>query len=133
MTWFVWRTGTGFRSRCRPWILLAAAIGCSAGPAKAGESPPPADDRLERVGRQADGRTVLPVNQVVTPLGTQVELPGLRPQALALSPNGQLLAVSGKTAEVLILDPATGAMRQRVAIRTGSCGEHARRCDRESH
>ena len=54
---------------------------------------------------------MLPVNQVVTPLGTQVELPGLRPQALALSPNGQLLAVSGKTAEVLILDPATGAVR----------------------
>ena len=79
-----------------------------------------AGDSLERVGRQEDGRTVLPVNQVITPLGTQVELPGLRPQTLALSPDGRLLAVSGKTAEVLILDPATGAVRQRVAIRAGS-------------
>ena len=79
-----------------------------------------AGDSLERVGRQADGRTVLPVNQVVTPLGTQVELPGLRPQAMALSPDGRLLAVSGKTSEVLILDPATGAVRQRVAIRAGN-------------
>ncbi|MCU0876028.1 MAG: YncE family protein, partial [Pirellulaceae bacterium] len=112
--------GTAFRSRCQSWILVAAALYCSAAGATAGESPPRADDRLERVGRQADGRTVLPVNQVVTPVGAQVELPGLRPQALALSPNGQLLAVSGKTAEVLILDPATGAVRQRVAIRTGS-------------
>nr|MCU0980862.1 YncE family protein [Pirellulaceae bacterium] len=112
--------GTAFRSRCQSWILVAAALYCSAAGATAGESPPRADDRLERVGRQADGRTVLPVNQVVTPVGTQVELPGLRPQALALSPNGQLLAVSGKTAEVLILDPATGAVRQRVAIRTGT-------------
>jgi YVTN family beta-propeller protein len=101
-------------------ILLAAAVCGLAASGAAGKSPPPAGDGAERVGRQADGRTVLPVNQVVTPLGRQVELPGMRPQALALSPDGRLLAISGKTAEVVILDPATGAVRQRVAIRTGS-------------
>ena len=113
------RAGTGPRSPCRFVILLAAAICGLAAQAAAAESPP-AGGSLERVGRQEDGRTVLPVNQVITPLGTQVELPGLRPQTLALSPDGRLLAVSGKTAEVLILDPASGAVRQRVAIRAGN-------------
>jgi YVTN family beta-propeller protein len=56
------------------------------------------------------------MNQVVTPAGRQVPLPGLRPQALALSPDGRLLAVSGKTSELVILDPATGKIRQRVDL-----------------
>jgi DNA-binding beta-propeller fold protein YncE len=45
-----------------------------------------------------------------------VDFAGLRPQAIALSPDGRLLAVSGKTSEVVLLDPATGAIRQRVAL-----------------
>jgi YVTN family beta-propeller protein len=69
----------------------------------------------EPVGRFGD-RFVTPVNQIVTPAGKQVELPGLRPQALALSANGRLLAVSGRTSEILILDPASGEIRQRVAL-----------------
>lgn len=59
---------------------------------------------------------MLPVNQVVTPAGTQVPLAGLRPQALGLSPDGRLLAVSGKTSEVVILDPGSGEILQRVDL-----------------
>ncbi len=70
----------------------------------------------ERVGRTPGGRTVLPVHQVLTPAGRQVDLGGLRPQALALSPDGRRLAVSGKTSELLILDPADGTIRQRVTL-----------------
>lgn len=70
----------------------------------------------ERVGRSSPSRTVLPVNQVVTARGLQVDLAGMRPQALALSPDGRLLAVSGKTSELLILDPATGAIIKRVPL-----------------
>jgi len=84
------------------------------GPACRKEPPPPPD--TETVGVKEAGRTVLPVNQVVTPAGVQVPLPGLRPQALALSPNGRLLAVSGKTHELVVLDPASGAVRQRVVL-----------------
>src|SRR5689334_17956574 len=40
----------------------------------------------EWVGRAGTNRIVTPVNQVLTPYGRQVELPGLRPQAIALSP-----------------------------------------------
>jgi len=70
----------------------------------------------EFVGRRGTNRVVTPVNQVLTPFGRQVELPGMRPQALALSPNGKLLAVAGKTSEVVIVDPVTGEIRQRVAL-----------------
>jgi YVTN family beta-propeller protein len=74
----------------------------------------PAD--LEHVGPSGPNRTVVPVNQVVVPAGRQIPLPGLRPQALALSTDGKLLAVSGKTSDLIILDPATGEFRQRVDL-----------------
>ena len=86
---------------------------------------------LEMVGRKDDGRVVLPVSQTLTPAGVQVELPGLRPQVLKLSPDGQLLAVSGKSHELIILDPTTGKILQRVAmpseeadIGTGAISSH---------
>ena len=50
---------------------------------------PPAN---EVVGRSGAERTVTPVNQITTPAGQQLNLPGLRPQAVALSPDGALLA-----------------------------------------
>ncbi len=77
----------------------------------------------ETVGHRDAQRLVLPVNQVVTPLGRQVELAGLRPQGLALSPDGRTLVVSGKTSELLVLDPATGEIRQRVGLPNASLNE----------
>ena len=40
----------------------------------------------DQVGRVAASRYVTPTGQVLTPAGTQVELPGMRPQALAMCP-----------------------------------------------
>ena len=40
----------------------------------------------------------------------------MRPQGIALSPNGKLLAVSGKTSEVMILEPRSGKILQHVAL-----------------
>jgi YVTN family beta-propeller protein len=68
----------------------------------------------EKVGYQKDRRVVLPVNQVLTPAGKQVQLPGIRPQGLALDPTGRLLITSGKTRELVVVDPATGAIRQQL-------------------
>ncbi|MCA9233942.1 MAG: phosphoesterase [Planctomycetales bacterium] len=59
---------------------------------------------------------ITPVNQVVTPYGRVVELPGLRPQAVALSPDGSLLVTSGKTGELIVVDPQTAEIRQRVGF-----------------
>ena len=67
--------------------------------------PEPSSDQ---VGRLADGRQMTPVNQTLTPYGTFVDLPGLRPQALAQSFDGRHLYVSGKTSELLVLDAVTG-------------------------
>ena len=79
-------------------------------------APPAPGSTTELVGRSGTNRTVLPVNQVVTPLGRQVDLPGLRPQGIALSPDGRMLIVSGKTSELVVLDPVIGTVRQRVAL-----------------
>jgi DNA-binding beta-propeller fold protein YncE len=53
---------------------------------------------------------------VLTPAGRVVELPGLRPQALALSPDGRLLVTAGKSSELVVVEPGTGAIRQRGAL-----------------
>ena len=68
----------------------------------------------EHVGRHGTNRIVLPVNQVVTPYGRQVELPGLRPQVLALSPDGKRLVTSGKSSELWIVDPEKGDVVEKV-------------------
>ncbi len=70
----------------------------------------------EPVGRASPQRYITPIHQVLTPAGIQVELPGMRPQAVALSPDGRLLATSGKTQELALINPQTGAIRQRVTL-----------------
>lgn len=70
----------------------------------------------ESVGPAGTNRWYTPANQILTPAGRQVELPDLRPQALALSPDGKLLVTSGKTPHLVVLDPVTGHTRQLVAL-----------------
>src|SRR5215208_3197407 len=72
----------------------------------------------EQVGRAADGRIITPVNQLLTPFGRQVEVPGMRPQAVALSPNGKLIVTAGNVHELIVIDPVAGAVRQRVPLPT---------------
>jgi len=70
-----------------------------------------------------NNRTVTPVNQLLTPIGKIIELPGLRPQALALAPDGKILVTSGKTSELVVINPATGEIRQRVELPSDQQGE----------
>ena len=72
----------------------------------------------ETVGPQASGG-VTPVNQRLTPAGAQLLLPGMRPQAIALSPDGKLLVTSGIQHDLVVIDPANGQIRQRVALPQG--------------
>jgi len=99
------------------WGLALFLAGCARPPSQSTFA------TSERVGRAGRNRVVTPVNQVLTPYGVQVELPGLRPQAMALSPNRLLLAVSGKSSEVVIMDPLTGRIRQRVALPSDQANE----------
>ena len=93
-----------------PWLWLWPLLACQV------SATDPANNfgaTTETVGRHAEGLES-PVNQLVTSAGRLVELPGVRPNALALSPDGQLLVTAGRTHELLVLTPATGAILQRV-------------------
>ncbi len=94
--------------------VLLLSCGC--------RSPVPVGSR-ENVGATDLRRVITPVNQVLTPAGIQVELPGLRPQAIALSPNGRLLVTSGKTHELIVVDPATSLVVQRVPFPSDKANE----------
>ncbi len=94
----------------RPWLWVWALLACQVSAANLVNN---FGATTETVGRRAGGLES-PVNQLVTPAGRLVELPGIRPNALALSPDGQLLVTSGRTHELLVLTPATGAIVQRV-------------------
>lgn len=94
-------------------LLALAGSGCTTRPAP----PAPAvEHSTERVGAAGPGRFVTPANQILTPAGRQVDLPGMRPQALALSPDRRILVASGKTAELVVVDPASGRILQRAAL-----------------
>jgi len=80
------------------------------------------DATTETVGPTPNG-LVTPVNQLVTPAGTQVALPGMRPNALALSPNCKILVTAGLTHELTVVDPATGNILQRVPFPAGGAQE----------
>lgn len=73
------------------------------------------DATTQSVG-QIPGGIATPVNQVVTPAGIQVRLRGVRPNALALSPDGRLIVTSGLKSELIAMDAATGAVLQRVRM-----------------
>src|ERR1039457_1809052 len=80
---------------------------------------PPPDSLFstrDMVGQVGTNRYYTPANQVLTPVGLQVELPGMRPQALALSPDGRLLVTAGKTHDLVVMDPQSGKVLQRVLL-----------------
>jgi YVTN family beta-propeller protein len=95
--------------------LAAVALAIAASPILVAQVAAPTRIR-DSVGHSASGRAVTPVNQVLTPIGRQVDLPGMRPQAVALSPDGKLLVVSGKTNRLVVVDPRDGIIGQRVTL-----------------
>ncbi|MCB1121463.1 MAG: phosphoesterase, partial [Verrucomicrobiae bacterium] len=68
------------------------------------------------VGRWQTDYIMTPVNQILTPAGQQLDLPGMRPQAMALSPHGNLLVTAGKTHELVVVDPVSGKILQQVPL-----------------
>jgi len=68
------------------------------------------------VGRVGPNRFYTRPTKSFTPAALQVELPGMRPQALALSPNGRMLITAGKTHDLVVLDPQSRKVLQRVPL-----------------
>ena len=93
----------------RKWGALAWGLALFTGCLAAHKNP------LQTAGRISLNGT-LPVNQALTPAGLQVALPGLRPQALVLSPDGRLLVTAGNSNQLITLDPASGRILQHVQL-----------------
>ncbi len=106
--------------------LLTLIIMAASGYAQAPSATPPAPSTSTTavVGKIGENHYYTPANQRLTPAGIQVELPEMRPQVLALSPDGSILVTAGKTHELVVVDPATGAIKQRVALPSDK--EHAK-------
>ena len=71
---------------------------------------------VQKVGKLAEGKWLLPTGQTISPAGQQINLAGIRPQAITLSPNGKLLAVGGSSKDVLIFDATTGQELSRTTM-----------------
>jgi len=108
------------RNRCvKPLVLMV--VFASIHPTCRGQAHPDSQvSTRETVGRIGTNRYYTPVNQVLTPVGIQVELPGMRPQDIALSPDGRQLVTAGKTHDLVVIDPATGRILQHVALPSGT-------------
>lgn len=98
------------------WVMAAAWLAISPGRNEA------ADNR-ELAGQRGTRYSTTPVSQLLTPRGLQVELPGFRPQALALSPNGRLLVTSGKSSHLMVVNPDSGAILQKVELPSETINE----------
>ena len=81
--------------------------------------------RVFRSGESGPDAWFTPANQIITPTGRQVDLPKMRPQAIALSPDGRLLVTSGKTPDLVVIEPVTGKILQEVALPSDSARESA--------
>ncbi len=91
-------------------VVMALAISAS-------WSPVDADVELPAtVGRQVDGTSFVPVGQWIRPTGKSIDLPGSRPQAIAISPDGRLMVTAGKSSDLVLLDPDTATVLGRVAL-----------------
>ena len=96
-------------------FVIALGFAFAFDAARAGDTTENYGSTLETVGWETNGYET-PVNQLLTPAGTLVELPRMRPNALALSPDGALLVTSGLKAELVVLDPGTGKILQHVPM-----------------
>lgn len=91
------------------WLLLAGLLATHVAPA---------DDRDRlKVGRQADGRIVVPTNQILDPAGTQALFPG-RPVDLALIDRGRTLVVKNFH-NLVFIETATGRIKRTLASPVG--------------
>src|SRR5438552_495778 len=66
-----------------------------------------------KVGKQPDGRIVVPTNQILDPAGTQVTFPG-RPVDLILIDDGKTLVVKNMR-DLVFIDVATAKIKQTLA------------------
>jgi YVTN family beta-propeller protein len=93
-------------------LMLVLSYGCSTQPKTTSADFPVA----EAFGQEETLERYVPTGQLLTPAGWQIPLPKMRPQGLALSPDGKLLAVAGNSERLLLLSTKTGETLQAVLL-----------------
>jgi YVTN family beta-propeller protein len=88
------------------WIVL---LSLGAGPALGAD-----EGETLKVGRQPDGRVVVPTNQILEPAGKQVTFPG-RPVDMALAEDGATLVVKNMR-DLVFIDVAAARIRQTLDL-----------------
>jgi len=111
----------------RCFCLLASFFMVNA--MRAAEAADNFDATAETVGPSHSGfihnKFVTPVNQILTPAGWQIELPPMRPHALALSPDHSLLVTAGQLHQLIVIGTQTGKILQRVPLPSDQAQETA--------
>jgi YVTN family beta-propeller protein len=75
------------------------------------------------VGQQTDGSVVATTDQVLIPAGQQVQIGGVRPNAVALNPDGKTAAFLTSGSDfVTVVDLVTGTKKQTLKISDGRSG-----------
>lgn len=106
------------RSLPRPIICIALALGGLSLVSHAAS--PTAKPARKLVGEQEDGGVLVTTNQFVTPVGKVQRIDAARPKDLALSPDGQTLAVL-TTSKVFFYQP-DGTLKGSVSVKPGPLG-----------
>jgi YVTN family beta-propeller protein len=110
------RVYRGLFNVCIWFIISLGVLGVTLASLLVGCSLDRSRSRTDLVGQVPKNRYIMPTSQILIPAGQQIPLPGLRPQALALSPDGELLVTSGKNNQLYVIDPSTGGILQKVAM-----------------
>ncbi|CAN5354339.1 alkaline phosphatase family protein [soil metagenome] len=101
------------------WVLAAALLSAHSHVSRGDvqSATVPVGQEQFKFGRQADGRIIVPTNQVLDPVGKQVLFPG-RPVDLALLDEGRTVLVKNMK-DLLLIDVATGAIKQTLVSPVG--------------
>ena len=86
-------------------VILAILTSCTAGARPSFAPLPVAPSLVFPAPNLAESGRDIPTGQLLTPAGHQILLPKIRPQAMALSPRGDLLAVLGNAEVLTLLEP----------------------------
>jgi YVTN family beta-propeller protein len=96
--------------------LLALGLVAPASAEQRGQLPEHPTLPTYHVGAQTNGAVVLPTDQIITPAGTQLQISGARPNAVAFSPDGKKAAIltagCNGCSLVSVVDLATDRLQQ---------------------
>lgn len=110
---------TPWALRSLPPLAFRTAL-IIAGISIAGHAASPTKPARKLVGEQEDGGVLVTTNQTVTPIGKLLRIDGARPKDMALSPDGQTLAVL--TTSKVLFYKLDGTPKGSVSVKPGPLG-----------